>query len=87
MNVLTPFKNGLILAALLLSGTALAERTLLNVSYDPTRELYQVFNQSFIAYWKDKTGETVSVQQSHGGAGKQTRAGIDGLEADVLTLA
>ncbi|MDO8940597.1 MAG: sulfate ABC transporter substrate-binding protein [Methylicorpusculum sp.] len=87
MNVLTPFKNGLILAALLLSGTALAERTLLNVSYDPTRELYQVFNQSFIAYWKDKTGETVSVQQSHGGAGKQTRAVIDGLEADVLTLA
>lgn len=87
MNVLTPFKNGLILAALLLSGTALAERTLLNVSYDPTRELYQAFNQSFIAYWKDKTGETVSVQQSHGGAGKQTRAVIDGLEADVLTLA
>jgi sulfate/thiosulfate-binding protein len=87
MNVLTPFKTGLLLAALLLSGTALAERTLLNVSYDPTRELYQAFNQSFIAYWKDKTGETVTIQQSHGGAGKQTRAVIDGLEADVLTLA
>jgi len=87
MNILTPLKTALILAAVLLSGAALAERTLLNVSYDPTRELYQAFNQSFIAYWKDKTGETVSVQQSHGGAGKQTRAVIDGLEADVLTLA
>jgi sulfate transport system substrate-binding protein len=60
---------------------------LLNVSYDPTRELYQDFNQSFIQYWKDKTGEEVKIQQSHGGAGKQTRAVIDGLEADVLTLA
>lgn len=73
--------------ALLLSGAALADRTLLNVSYDPTRELYQDFNKEFIKYWKDKTGEDVNVQQSHGGAGKQTRAVIDGLEADVLTLA
>jgi sulfate transport system substrate-binding protein len=57
------------------------------VSYDPTRELYQAFNQEFIKHWKEKTGETVEVQQSHGGAGKQTRAVIDGLEADVVTLA
>ncbi len=72
---------------LLISGTALADRTLLNVSYDPTRELYQDFNKEFIKYWKDKTGETVNIQQSHGGGGKQTRAVIDGLEADVVTLA
>ncbi len=80
-------KPTLISLALLLSGTALADRTLLNVSYDPTRELYQDFNQSFVKYWKDKTGEEVKIQQSHGGGGKQTRAVIDGLEADVLTLA
>lgn len=72
---------------LLFSSTTLADRTLLNVSYDPTRELYQEFNQEFIKYWKDKTKEEVEIQQSHGGAGKQTRAVIDGLEADVLTLA
>ncbi len=72
---------------MLFSGTALADRTLLNVSYDPTRELYQDFNKEFIKYWKDKTKEDVEIQQSHGGAGKQTRAVIDGLEADVLTLA
>jgi sulfate/thiosulfate-binding protein len=72
--------------ALLVSGNVFAERTLLNVSYDPTREFYQAFNKEFIQYWKDKTGEEVNVQQSHGG-GKQTRAVIDGLEADVVTLA
>jgi len=64
-----------------------AERTLLNVSYDPTRELYQAFNAEFIKHWKEKTGETVKINQSHGGAGKQARAVIDGLEADVVTLA
>jgi len=74
-------------STLLLSGMALADRTILNVSYDPTREFYQEFNQEFIKFWKDKTGEDVEVQQSHGGAGKQTRAVIDGLEADVVTLA
>ena len=63
------------------------DHTLLNVSYDPTREMYQEFNQAFIKYWKDKTGETVEIHQSHGGAGKQARAVIDGLEADVVTLA
>ncbi|MFA5059982.1 MAG: sulfate ABC transporter substrate-binding protein [Candidatus Omnitrophota bacterium] len=60
---------------------------LLNVSYDPTRELYEDYNQVFAQYWKDKTGEDVVVNQSHGGAGKQARAVIDGLEADVVTLA
>ncbi|MDQ5908021.1 MAG: sulfate/thiosulfate transport system substrate-binding protein [Pseudomonadota bacterium] len=64
-----------------------AETTLLNVSYDPTRELYQDFNAAFIKHWKAQTGETVTIQQSHGGAGKQARAVIDGLEADVVTLA
>src|SRR5271154_4857537 len=60
---------------------------LLNVSYDPTRELYEDYNQAFAAYWKSKTGETVTVNQSHGGSGKQARSVIDGLEADVVTLA
>lgn len=63
------------------------EITLLNVSYDPTRELYQDFNKSFADYWKNKTGDTVTVSQSHGGSGKQARAVIDGLDADVVTLA
>jgi sulfate/thiosulfate transport system substrate-binding protein len=61
--------------------------TLLNVSYDPTRELYEDFNQQFAAYWKGKTGQDVTVRQSHGGSGKQARSVIDGLEADVVTLA
>lgn len=64
-----------------------AETTLLNVSYDPTRELYQDFNAAFAKHWKTQTGETVTIQQSHGGAGKQARAVIDGLAADVVTLA
>jgi len=58
-----------------------------NVSYDPTRELYEDYNKAFAAYWKSKTGDTVSVNQSHGGSGKQARAVIDGLQADVVTLA
>ena len=61
--------------------------TLLNVSYDPTRELYQSENAAFIQYWQKKTGQTVKIDQSHGGSGKQARAVIDGLEADVVTLA
>jgi sulfate/thiosulfate-binding protein len=60
---------------------------LLNVSYDPTRELYEDFNAVFTAYWKEKTGQTVTINQSHGGSGKQGRAVIDGLQADVVTLA
>src|SRR6266404_6876839 len=61
--------------------------TLLNVSYDPTRELYQDYNAAFAKYWKSKSGQTVEIQQSHGGSSKQARAVIDGLEADVVTLA
>jgi sulfate/thiosulfate-binding protein len=60
---------------------------LLNVSYDPTRELYVEFNKAFIAHWKAKTGDVVTVKQSHGGSGKQARSVIDGLAADVVTLA
>jgi len=63
------------------------DATLLNVSYDPTRELYQDFNAAFARYWKAKTGQRVTVQQSHGGSGKQARSVADGLEADVVTLA
>lgn len=61
--------------------------TLLNVSYDPTREFYEDFNRAFARYWKAKTGDQVTVQQSHGGSGKQARSVIDGLRADVVTLA
>jgi sulfate transport system substrate-binding protein len=61
--------------------------TLLNVSYDPTRELYVEFNQAFAKYWKAKTGQDVAIKQSHGGSGKQARSIIDGLDADVATLA
>lgn len=75
------------LAAGLLTSTASAAVSLLNVSYDPTRELYQDFNTAFAKYWKEKTGEAVTIRQSHGGSGKQARAVIDGLDADVVTLA
>src|SRR6185436_11487274 len=60
--------------------------TLLNVSYDPTREFYQEFNASFAQNWEQQTGQSVTIEQSHGGSGKQARAVIDGLEADVVTL-
>lgn len=67
--------------------SAKAPVDILNVSYDPTRELYKEYNEAFVAYWKEKTGQTVTVNQSHGGSGKQARAVIDGLKADVVTLA
>lgn len=66
---------------------AAGDVTLLNVSYDPTRELYQDFNNAFARYWQKKTGDHVIIKQSHGGSGKQARAVIDGLDADVVTLA
>ena len=66
---------------------AAATVTLLNVSYDPTRELYEAYNAAFAKYWKAKTGQDVKVNQSHGGSGKQARSVIDGLQADVVTLA
>jgi sulfate transport system substrate-binding protein len=68
-------------------GAAPTQIKLLNVSYDPTREFYDDYNKAFAAYWLQKTGQSVTVQQSHGGSGKQARAVVDGLEADVVTLA
>lgn len=76
------------IAALLIAAPVLAKDvTLLNVSYDPTRELYAEFNTAFAKHWKEKTGDTVTINQSHGGSGKQARSIIDGLPADVATLA
>ncbi len=76
-----------LLVILVGSAAHAATVTLLNVSYDPTRELYEDYNKAFAAYWLAKTGDTVKVNQSHGGSGKQARSVIDGLEADVVTLA
>ncbi|MCB6185026.1 sulfate ABC transporter substrate-binding protein [Leeia sp. TBRC 13508] len=82
------FKKSLIsLALLAASSAAIADVSLLNVSYDPTRELYQDVNKAFAEKWKKETGETVTIKASHGGSGKQARSVIDGLEADVVTLA
>ncbi len=78
---------GLVAASLVAGNALAADVTLLNVSYDPTRELYQDYNAAFAKYWKAKAGDNVTVNQSHGGSGKQARAVIDGLEADVVTLA
>jgi sulfate transport system substrate-binding protein len=86
MKVIT-FTLALTASILLSTGEVHAQKTLLNVSYDPTRELYKEFNPAFIKHWKAKTGETISVKQAHGGSGSQARAVIDGLEADVVTLA
>ncbi|HKX12107.1 MAG TPA: sulfate ABC transporter substrate-binding protein [bacterium] len=89
MKSLERIKN-LLFAVLLapgLIGCTDSPTTLLNVSYDPTRELYEDYNASFGKYWQDKTGEKVHFKQSHGGSGKQARSVIDGLEADVVTLA
>jgi sulfate transport system substrate-binding protein len=76
-----------ILSACGSKGSGSSSYELLNVSYDPTRELYEEYNRSFAEYWKQQTGETVTIKQSHGGSGKQARSVIDGLEADVVTLA
>jgi sulfate/thiosulfate-binding protein len=82
------FKLSLLAALSLLSVSAFAKTvSLKNVSYDPTRELYTEFNAAFAKHWKAKTGDVVTVQQSHGGSGKQARSVIDGLDADVVTLA
>ncbi|HZN33344.1 MAG TPA: sulfate ABC transporter substrate-binding protein [Pirellulaceae bacterium] len=77
----------LALAAGCYSGSPGTTVELLNVSYDPTREFYQEFNESFAAYWKQQSGQEVSIEQSHGGSGKQARAVMDGMQADVVTLA
>ncbi|EOY5233266.1 substrate-binding domain-containing protein, partial [Acinetobacter baumannii] len=73
--------------AALLSVSSFAAQEFLNVSYDPTRELYTDFNKQFGTYWKQRTGQDIEFKQSHGGSGKQARAVIDGLNADVVTLA
>ena len=65
-------------------GFAFADTTILNVSYDPTRELYKAYDEAFAAHWKAETGETVTIQQSHGGSGKQARAVIDDTEGDLV---
>jgi sulfate/thiosulfate transport system substrate-binding protein len=77
----------LVLGICVASSLHAATVKLLNVSYDPTREFYEEYNRAFAAHWKDKTGDTVIVNQSHGGSGKQARAVIEGLEADIVTLA
>lgn len=76
----------LVSSTALLSPNAMADSSLLNVSYDVTREFYKDFNQSFVKYWKQKTGETVIINQSHGGSSKQARSVADGLEADIITM-
>ena len=94
-NIRHPSRRGVIAAGLaapavvaLGAGAAqAAPLTLLNVSYDPTRELYKDINTAYAAYWKEKTGQVIAIQQSHGGSGKQARSVIDGLQADVVTLA
>jgi sulfate transport system substrate-binding protein len=81
--------NRVLVAALLLFGSAQAswaQATLLNVSYDVTREFYKDYNPAFAAYWKARTGETVTINQSHGGSSKQARSVVDGLQADVITM-
>ncbi|MFL6711285.1 MAG: sulfate ABC transporter substrate-binding protein [Massilia sp.] len=92
LAALIPALGSVLLPAAVLSAgvaqtAAAADVTLLNVSYDPTRELYQDFNGAFARQWKAKTGDNLMVKQSHGGSGKQARSVIDGLEADVVTLA
>ncbi len=84
----TFFRTAATLALAAAAGLAAAKDiTLLNVSYDPTRELYQDYNAAFAKHWKAKTGDNVTVKQSHGGSGKQARSVIDGIDSDVVTLA
>lgn len=79
--------NAALVAVVATSNAQAADREFLNVSYDATREFYTEFNQSYGAYWKSRTGQTVNFKQSHGGSGKQARSVVDGLPADVVTLA
>ena len=86
MNI-RQLKIGVLAALLSASAFSVSAKDFLNVSYDPTRELYDNFNKEFGAYWKKSTGQDIQFKQSHGGSGKQARAVIDGLDADVVTLA
>ncbi|WP_124553018.1 sulfate ABC transporter substrate-binding protein [Methylophilus methylotrophus] len=81
-----PFVLRSALLAMLLSSVSLQAAELLNASYDVTREFYKDFNPAFVQYWKEKTGETVTINQSHGGSTKQARSVVDGLPADVITM-
>ncbi|WP_293004878.1 sulfate ABC transporter substrate-binding protein [Nitrosomonas sp.] len=87
MSIKTWLTISFLAVGFLISNIVLAEKTLLNVSYDPTRELYQEFNQAFARHWLAKTDETITIKQSHGGSGKQARSVIEGLEADIVSLA
>ena len=90
MNKTSLIRSSLFLlfcVALVPARPANAQTELLNVSYDPTRELYEAYNKAFVQYWKAKSGQDVTIKQSHGGSSKQGRAVIDGLAADVVTLA
>ena len=79
-------KKLLLTAGIILSSSVYAETAILNASYDVTREFYKEYNEAFTKYWKDKTGEVVTINQSHGGSSKQARSVIEGLEADVVTF-
>jgi len=87
MRRIVPLAAGLLLTGLLASSALAADINLLNVSYDPTRELYAEFNKAFANAYQKETGKSVEIKQSHGGSGSQARAVIDGLQADVVTLA
>src|SRR5260370_33426607 len=79
--------NALAIVSLAFFSATAKDLILLNASYDPTRELYKEFNAAFAKYWEGKTGDKITIRQSHSGSGKQARAVIDGLDADVVTLA
>ena len=86
-RILVPIVTFVLACLFVPSAWPQSSMTLLNVSYDPTREFYRDFNSAFVKYWKAKTGQSVTIRQSHGGSGTQARAVIDGLRADVVTLA
>src|SRR3954452_4612022 len=87
MRRIVPLVAGLLVTGLLASSALAADINLLNVSYDPTRELYAEFNKAFATSYQKETGKSVEIKQSHGGSGSQARSVIDGLQADVVTLA
>ena len=87
MSISNTLKLGVLAAVISATSFGAAARDFLNVSYDPTRELYEDVNKNFGKYWESRTGQKINFKQSHGGSGKQARAVIDGLDADIVTLA
>src|SRR5690606_26685128 len=87
MSIVQTLKLGVLAIAISASSFGVIAQDFLNVSYDPTRELYESVNKDFSKYWESRTGQKINFKQSHGGSGKQARAVIDGLDADVVTLA